>query len=559
MNLIRLYQRTAGLFLALLFTVFSMGCNAYAWHKTDLKKMTGLQNKYLDVYLTYKTESDGTAYQSPNKQYWIMHVSQLDTSRIIGNVRRLSAKEVESVMSIKGTKEERLKEHHIVVYLHRAFAESLPENGVVTVPVKHIQQMKIYKVDAAGSVIASFFFTIGVVGGLVIVIALIGIATKGASCPFIYSETPGGRVLEGEIFSGATAPGLERHDWLPLKNMQPVNDSCRIVITNEVKEIQHTNLLELVAVDHPGGTTVLFDKNGHLHTLARPEAPVSALNNAGNNVLPLIAHQDSLIFLGTLEKQNPQAEENLFLSFKRPKNAAAAQLVINAKNSMWLDYAHILFLDEFGVYKSELIDATAQKSKAELEQWMLDQRLPLAVWLETSPGKWERAGWYNLSGPLALRSDVLSIDLSNLQTEDIHLRLNSGFLFWEIDYVGLSFSANQPVARQTIQASSAKDLNGINVLPAIAEDDEMYYDQALVGEEATVVFKAPAAPAPGLQRSWFLQAKGHYEILHDAPDYRPKRKDLQKFNEPGSYPVFAQQKWNALARQNWQFTQANPN
>ena len=54
------------------------------------------------------------------------------------------------------------------------------------------------------------------------------------------------------------------------------------------------------------------------------------------------------------------------------------------------------------------------------------------------------------SGPMALKKDVLVLDLSATGNEQLRIRLESGFLFWEIDWVALDFSDPVPVTVQTL-------------------------------------------------------------------------------------------------------------
>jgi hypothetical protein len=47
--------------------------------------------------------------------------------------------------------------------------------------------------------------------------------------------------------------------------------------------------LELWVVDHPAGTRVVPDIQGKLHTLAAPQAPLSAHDSEGHDLLPWLA------------------------------------------------------------------------------------------------------------------------------------------------------------------------------------------------------------------------------------------------------------------------------
>jgi len=53
---------------------------------------------------------------------------------------------------------------------------------------------------------------------------------------------------------------------------------------NEVKEIQHTNLMELCIVDHPVNTRVLFDRNGTPFTVGTLQPALSCIAPNGRDV-----------------------------------------------------------------------------------------------------------------------------------------------------------------------------------------------------------------------------------------------------------------------------------
>ena len=82
-----------------------------------------------------------------------------------------------------------------------------------------------------------------------------------------------GTHLEGEIYSGALHPPIERDDYLHLPSLRPVNGQYRLRLTNEVREVQHTNLAELWVIDHPKDVRTFVDKNGTIRSSAAPVAP----------------------------------------------------------------------------------------------------------------------------------------------------------------------------------------------------------------------------------------------------------------------------------------------
>ena len=513
----------------------------YSWQNKSITQIINLTDKPLDIYLVDASQ--------PKKRAWAVEAGSMDKQKLTGAIRLLSKKEVDGIRRIGVSKTERLSQYHIILSLKKEYANTLPDSLNAVIPLNMVETMEIYEYNRAATVVSVVLISIGAAAAVFGVVVVVALAAKGQSCPFIYADNPGGQVFEGEIYSGATYPQLERHDWLPMPHLQPTGDTYRLAIANKVHEIQYTNQLELLAVDHPLSALVQFDKYGRLHTMSDLEAPVTATALDGQDIREQILREDSLRYLGAPDNTTPDASDGLVLQFARPSGARQAKLVVNAKNSMWMDYAHGLMLDEFGEYAGKIRENFRQKSAEDLQKWMLRQNLPLSVLLETAPGQWERADYFNLAGPMALKRDVLPLDISKIKGDQVRIKLSSGFMFWEIDYVGIDFSPDQDVQVQALSPISAVDQNGIDRTAALRADDTIYYDQPNVGDEALVTFSAPPL-YPGVKRSLLLHAKGHYQILREQAPGKPSPRYLKQFAKPNAFPRFAREQWRSLKRDN---------
>jgi hypothetical protein len=374
----------------------------------------------------------------------------------------------------------------------------------------------------------------------------VALLTK-SSCPFVYAENPNGSLFQGELYSGAVYPQMERHDWLPVSGLLPNDGAYQIRLANRAKEIQHTNVLELVAVDHAPGTEVLFDKNGAIQTIKQAQSPLQALDLEGVDKKNNIAEADSLAYIGNVENARPDAREGLVMTFSKPVHARQAKLVICAKNTFWMDYMYGLFLDEFGEYSPDIRQRYLKKSREDIREWMFEQQIPLQVDIESKDGAWIPADYFNLSGPMALKKDVVALDLSAFPGDQLRVRLTSGFQFWEIDYVAVDYTENEPVVVQTMSPSSAIGQNGEDMTAALTNDDGQYYSQPNIGDEALVRYAVPTQ-APGTQRSLLLHAKGHYEILRQPVEGKPNLLYLHQFSRPDALPKYSRERWHELMR-----------
>ncbi|MBI5806456.1 hypothetical protein HZA73_10500 [candidate division TA06 bacterium] len=386
----------------------------------------------------------------------------------------------------------------------------------------------VSEIDIASSIVA------GAGIGLCIFV-LIALSAKGESCPFIYAYENGQYKFIGEIYSGATYPSLERHDYLALGGLQPTDGQYRIKIANKVKEIQHTNLAELVVVDHPRDTKVVMDKNGACQTMSKIQAPVQAVNLRGKDVRLELSNQDTISYSGEGAIESQTETDGVVLTFDRPAGAGSAKLLLRAKNNLWIDYTFKRFHELFGSYYHKWEDRQLKVSGDSISSWMAAQGVFLQVFLKKN-GVWERVDQFNLPGPMAYREDVLALDISGADPGPLEVKLEAGTLFWELDYAGIDFSSNTDVKTTVVPITQAITDKGIDVAPLLAADDGKYYSQPQIGDEAVLTFAAPAEA--GMSRSVFLHSKGHYKILQD-PKGRPDRKYLEAFLQPGRLNRFS--------------------
>lgn len=404
------------------------------------------------------------------------------------------------------------------------------EGNIIRFPAANIAKAEIYRVDAGKTIIA----VAGTVVGGIWTYAIIQWIIKGLSCPFVYSEDGSGINIEGEIYSGATAVPIERDDYLRLRSIKPVNETYSIRITNEVKEIQRTNLAELLVYDHPRDVEILVDKYGVAHSVRDIRQPVTATNSYGRSLISELSNCDNKRYFGEIRNDNLLLD-TLSLSFDKPYNSTTAKLVISAKNTMWLDYMFGRLSDMFGNRYDEWVKIRNKRSPEYLQQWSLDQGIPLAVYLETSSGL-EFVDYYNVPGPAKDKKDILEIDLSGVTGDRVNVRLVSGVMFWDFDYAGMDFSGNVRVSRITVPLDNAVDETGKNIASLLLHDDNRYLVQPDINNEARLNFKVPPK-VPGTERSVFLHSKGNYQPVRDAAG-KPDMDLLVSMRQPGMFIRF---------------------
>ncbi|MBL8002218.1 MAG: hypothetical protein JNL05_09680 [Flavobacteriales bacterium] len=487
--------------------------------------------EYLDVYVV--------APNTLSNMAWRVHQPVLTNDSLKGRFERMNDVEAWTLVGAEKHRELREQQNSALLYLRDTLDSSADIQGP-GLPMSAFSRIEVIDADVGASI---GFFLLAVVG-IAAVVAIIIALTK-ESCPFIYAYNEEGCHFEGEVFSGAVSPQLQRHDRLPLPHLGPVDGRYRVRVANKAREIQRTDLAELLVVDHPEGSMVLFDRDGSARTISAPVEPSGATDQSGRDAMALIASADDRAWQGDPTNDRPNADEYLDVSFPRPQGVASGRLVITARNTFWADQLYGMFLDEFGSKADALRERMQKRTAEEMRQWAREQYLPLSVSMKVGPDRWERIGQFELAGPMAWRQDVLEIDLSRATGERIELRLGSGFMFWQIDAVAFDTSTQIPVAIQRLQPDSAIDQAGRDVRASMLFEDGDLLVQPAVGDAVELSFRCPA-PLAGMHRSLFLHAAGHYEILREPRSHEPDMRYLRGFKEPGALSRYSRERWNEL-------------
>jgi hypothetical protein len=368
---------------------------------------------------------------------------------------------------------------------------------------------------------------IAATGLLTVVVLATIIALTKDSCPLVYAVTTDGPVLEGEMYSGAVVPELERTDLLRLRHVVALDGSYVLDLSNEARETQFTDQLLLLAVDHEPGLEVLPGDDGALHTIARPLPPLSAVDGMGRDVLAdVVAAGDAVVWVPQPEGRDlddpAHLRDGLVLRFPVEPGATEAKLVVRIRNTAWADHMVGRLLGLMGDFMDTFYLAdTAESPRGEkLATFLREQGLSLGATVLRG-GAWVNAGTLHPTGPVAWQDEVLRIPLDGVG-DTLTVRLEGGALFWLIDHVAVDYSPDQPLRVHVLAPVEATNSDGTDALPALFADDGVHHVLPDRGHSVRVRFPSPAL-APGLERSFLAQAKGYYLIhqkQHAAPDLR---------------------------------------
>jgi hypothetical protein len=436
------------------------------------------------------------------------------------------------------------------VHIYKEYPLGLKDSA--SIPLNEISKIEIYDKNKAATTASWILGTVSTVSAAVVLVAILTTSgsspappptTTGSSCPFVFTFDGTQYFFAGEIYSGAVYPAMERHDYLSLPNLLPVENTYHLYLKNQQREIQFTNMTELFVIDHPENSNLYIDKYGNPFSTLAIARPTAATDSEGKSHLDVLSESDDLVYWSIPAYKDHKLQDELILTFHVPEGCKTGKLILRARNSILVDYSYEKYISMFGDKLAKRQDVINKRPVEELQKWTLDQHIPLSVYLEEGTS-WKFVDCFNPPGPMAFRDDIMKIDLSG-KSQDIKIKLEAGKLFWEIDQVGMDFSTDYTVSYTMVKPYQATDQDSVNVLSQILFDDENYLVQPKIGDETELLFHVPNQQA-GLKRSVYLHGKGHYSILgSDEPG--KSLVYMYRFTKPQSFTRFVQENYFEIA------------
>jgi hypothetical protein len=524
-------RRFQSILLLVLFLGFC-GCSYYKVNKSPLQEPPDTQIEKLkpeEKYVILHSAGD------------IMHLNRVkiddDKKELIGVLAPINSEHRSIRPRNKKTYRYNSSEKDPLNEVHFYTSENLNfrVGEEVSIPFSILDSVSVNKPNVLKSIVNVAGVAVGALAVTFVIVAL----TK-SSCPFIYVKDGNEYVFHGELYPGAITPNIQRDDYIPLPTFIPSGDDYIIKVTNELLEIQYTDLLQLIVLEHPEDVKVLLDKEGKAHSLSQIEAPIKAFSDQFSVELSTVFLRDNKSFLFDSNIKTRDGSRSLTMEFEKPSEAKLAKLFLNAKNSYWLDYTFGKFNEQFGVYYNTFQKNQLKTPGEESAQWTVDQNIPLSVYIKTK-GEWKLVEQIQTVGPLAFRDLVVPIDLGDIKEEKVVLKLETGFMFWEIDRAGMDFSENIQMTEVVLEPSFAIDEKGEDVTELLRKTDQQYLIQPEVGNEVIVSFKYKPKNHTGSATA-FLKNRGYYTYIRDYKGL-PKFAELQKFKESGRFSRFSEEQY----------------
>jgi hypothetical protein len=187
-------------------------------------------------------------------------------------------------------------------------------------------------------------------------------------------------------------------------------------------------------------------------------------------------------------------------------------------------------------------------SSDEREQRSISNDFPLAIYVKKH-GTWSLVDYLHTVGPLASRDFIIPINLADLESDNVEIKIETGFMFWELDFAGMDFTDDPEVKITCLKPLQAIGTETRNWTSALSETDQVYMYQENVGDVTEIMFRT-LKPEENKKQSYFLHTRGYYELIRDFKGL-PDLVELNKFKKNGYFADFSRANYlKVLDREN---------
>jgi adenylate kinase family enzyme len=412
------------------------------------------------------------------------------------------------------------------IHLHTNSLSNIENN--VSINLKDLIHVAFFKKNsdfgAGAKVLVTTILSLGLLSIIITAIA--------CNCPHVYVQNGASFVYTNTLFTGALNKQLERFDYKNLQDFHPEKNSLFMQIKNEDEEKQFTNLLGLKVAYHDPSFQVINDKSGNLYSIVSPQNAIRIVDQENIDQTQLLSSDNESYF--TFDSPTRSGLVSTDITFNKPTDISNAKLILNLKNSDWAGYIHQKFLENIGSYQKEWLESNSNKTAEQQQQALKKGGIPLVVYVKKK-NKWIEVETIQPVGNVSDQSIVIPIDEKLLTEPTIEIRLQSGFKFWDLDYVAMDFTKQKEFEIQTIQPSfvSGNESN----LQALSTNDKSYIATESGSEAISVRFDGIRT---NKNRTLFLESKGYY-IRSKMETTDPKWMELAKMSRKNGLGRFSQE------------------
>jgi hypothetical protein len=153
-------------------------------------------------------------------------------------------------------------------------------------------------------------------------------------------------VFKGEAFGGALFPSIARKDYLTLPSID-IGSEVQLAISNERKEHHYIDFANLLVVEHELGDNVLVDPKGSLMLVKHIRKPKTALMNNNRDMIEKVTDLDNK-YCSFNEVNHSSCRNELIVKFDNPRESKNLSLVLDLRDSLWLDHLFGEIISKYG-------------------------------------------------------------------------------------------------------------------------------------------------------------------------------------------------------------------
>jgi hypothetical protein len=317
---------------------------------------------------------------------------------------------------------------------------------------------------------------------------------------------------------------------------------------NLLQEVDSVDHLAVLRIEHDAGTELFPTEDGRMLAV-RPAAPVSARDDRGNDILPLIRARDASCWLAVPE-QRPEDRGRRWMECRFPLQADAdsVTLTLDVQNTQWGARLQYGFFSLFGSGLQSAYDrwnADAEAREQIRDVLLREGMLQVSLY---DGERWKPIGHVWEVGLSAWRAVAMRIGVGEIRDFELRLRFEAPAGVWMVRHVGVDVLPPGDVRVRRLRPSEAMRDGGADCLPQLLEEDGNYL--ALdTGEDADVEFTVPDEPLrSGRRVTWVLESAGYYRMK--IPASAPPDTELltRILAEPGFFARHADETfWSRVA------------
>jgi hypothetical protein len=384
----------------------------------------------------------------------------------------------------------------------------------VSVDLHDVSGLDVQHTDKSRTCFAAIGIYAAIVG--IVVIATSGSSSESSSgsCPMVYVEGEDGYRIAGEAYAGAIFRSIERTDMLPLPGLP--SGRASLVLANEARETQYTDLTELVVADHAPGTRAVSTRDQEIILVSDTAPLLRATAFRDEDVTRQLGRSDEDVWQTDLSQfvdtETPPVKESVVATFPRPRagERPVLELVLSNTSFSELAFAHFFGLmgEDFGTYIEQ---GNRADSGPRIARWREREGVDLLV--EWKRGEtWEEIATVTSVGPVAMRRVAVPLPpAQNDEADFITVRVTGGIGFWRFDEMGLSAAREGALKIQHIAPIIARNDQGEDERGVLTSVDSRYQILEKMNERLQLEFVVTRAPAHRV-RSAFLYTRGYYNL-----------------------------------------------